>query len=515
MLEILYFKKKFFSQFKLDQIINTNEEKSAIKALFKDYSMIYNNIINCDSKIELKNNLFNLYNLFCDIEAEHIKKSGEVQPTGIYYELLYLCQESPLHNIDSWLKKTENSFKKEQKQKKTLFKKFISFLSISEKLPQQYFPQLLSSDNEVITLSQRLIKKYNLSHINLENCKNAKQAIVFLENFDKKTNNLVNDIKISNSYIGLYQTVSIMYTNNKNLKAGYCSQSKCIRFTEQGLNKRSILHEWVHAIDNYVCEKYTNENTFVTKMNKTLVTDNNTPISIAYHTIRELTQKLFNQNHIEVKEYINQTKENCVQLFWEILSIDTLKKSLSNKDFLLHQDNQKKVINYIIEPKNTEYESDIKNLLIQKDCTQDEAQILLENNYYFIKKLKEMLKNSNLNLITEPSNYFKNASKFNKLDLFQEVSKGYYSEPYEMLARYFESQVYNISTVIEDMTSLTSRYTTKDNEFDSIKNKLINNLFPPKKLDITNEIKNIRDKILIDEKLPLNSSENHISTKKS
>lgn len=428
---------------------------------------------------------------------DYVVANKEFNPI-VYEKMKEVFFSSNLNNPEEWLQKTKNSF--EQKQNNG----FLVALNKGVALIGKKFPKPVVSDEKIEKYSLELMEKYKLNHINLTNI-SSYECMDFLTNLDVNLKKVCSSMGIADDVIGIHRTIG--FSASPHSEAFYSSEIKSITVGGLMQDCSTLLHEWVHALDFYVGD-YIVPNTFASHIEHSVHIDNSAMYQ-AFQSMKTLTHEIFNSSSsfpfIEPlkKELF---KEGTSQFFSELIGYDfyTLPENIKQN---LHSEKSFEIINnYLAMPdvKSTQQpllefiqsnnlQSDIiidkiksstPDLLYLKPYFDDVNQNLWSNKsfYYMSSKLSMLgLKINNL-IVKFADKGFNNFSNDKVAPTEGNVNDNdYLTQPREMVARYFESQVFPHKALANNIASIFSGiYSYKigvDKSFENNKNNIIENVF--------------------------------------
>lgn len=507
--KLLYLKEKFLSNFNVLMFENNSSINStqfnAIKELTTNSMHFRQGVLEAKTKEELAE-------VMRDISTDYLIKWNNAfrqnsdSTTDLHSKFYDFYFDSGINNIDQWISNTEQLY--DDKIKFDYFNKAKNFLGIG-KTSQENLEIMVEKANALINsaelqeLTKNLISKYNLCHIDLSKAKDVDTALKYLKNFDKSTQQMAQDMNMPNEYFGIKGTLSLSYNNTN--EALYITEKKTISLDTNTTTKSTILHEWIHALDNYICKEHTAIDGFTSHMQNIIVKDVNTPISRAYHSMRTLTQDIFNGNEKEVADIVNKNMRAGLCKFWSVILDDQWYAiSKEDREAFFAKDVQKVVLNYLANSNDPQHLSDLDWAIRKKGYYSSEQaqQKTVENLKYLQENVAPHFNKISENIIGKKSFYFHTANLSNLhvltqvfIDKVTDTAKkylninenksipsnfqsGYYVEPCEMMARYFESQVYRGEALIFNITNVVGAYKiNKDKDFEEKKDKLLATVF--------------------------------------
>lgn len=510
--KLVYLKEKFLSNFNLfvfeNNSTNTPGQFEAIKEFNASSVHFRNSILHAETKEELVEVLNEVRADYLTHWSSSFHKQNDTHLYSKFYGLFF---GSGINNIDEWVKNTEQMY--EDQLKFDYFNKAQVFLGIS-KTPEEKLVEMVEKANniennfELKALTKKLIEKYNLCHIDLSAVEDSEQALKFLKKFDKETQQVAKDMNMPNEYIGINGTLSIAY--NSTNQAFYQTAEKNMSFGNMTTSKSTILHEWIHALDNYICNEHLSVNGYVSHNKGILVEETNTTASKAYHAMRKITQDIFNSNEKEVDKIVEKNMRSGLCKFWSVMLGDQWYAiSKEDRETYFTKDIQKLVLNYLSNPTNGIHACDMELTIRKKGNFTSSSKVLAimdENLDYIQENVAPHFRNVSQNIIGKKSFYFHTANISNvhiiaevfikgivnkvkdalNLPPSQEtktnIESGYFIEPCEMVARYFESQVYTGQALMFNVLGLVGAYKmNKESDFEQKKDNLLNAVFNKEK----------------------------------
>lgn len=508
--ELTYIKEKFLNKFKLNIIFsNANSNDPAIVQIIdlqKQCLSFQKDILNSTNENELLSHLNQINEAFIQASRSTFRLSNNYAIKSIFNQFF---RDTNVVNFHNWVAETKEVYN--DKIKFDFFNKITNIFSHND--PLENLKQSVINNNKILldfdvhSLSQNLIKKYDLSYINLSSVSNNEEAINLLKKFDDQCEKMAKDMNMPNSHIGLHGTLGIEFNDQPNL-ACYSTTTKRISLNSTTINSSIILHEWIHAVDNYVCSHHTNKNSFVSEQDSVLVINDNSPMSIAYQAIKDITKDIFNNNKKEMEIIIEEKTKLGLSKFWSIIiGPEWYGLTEEKKQSFFHSDIKSAVTNYLVDPDDLQFVEQL-DIQIRKQgyFTSAQAQEKLQNHYFELKEtVIPYFQDIEQNVIGKKSIYFKLADIsnyfiltgnsitamtdkvkefFNKEPITEKIAvfnSGYFVEPCEMVARYFESQVYSKKALLFNLSTFTGAYKmTKDKDFTEKKDALLNFVFDKK-----------------------------------
>lgn len=506
--QLEYIKSKFLEKSTLVEFISCNNELNARYIDFQKTLKNTNELIkNADNAVLVLSHIQKAQESF----LTHWNFIHEHTSHSFYEKFRSLYFSANLNEPEIWLKNTILAFEEKKSNK------FFELTSKGLKFIGENLSQFNSIENPeaVEKLANEIIKKYNLNHINLTNTKHSTH-INYLKRLNNGLENVCHSMGITFDVIGIHGTVG--FSSSPHSEALFLLQNNSIIIGGFFQNSSIILHEWIHALDYYVGNSIS-PGKFASNIEEAIhIEDSNTYQS--FISIKKLTQEIFNSSsslpHIEPikKELIIQ---GTSKFFSELLGYDfyTLPENIKNN---LHtQSSFNLVNNYLVNPSLKTNQINLLDFITSQNLQSIVITEKITNPPSEITSLKSFFDGINHNLFTEPSLYYISSKlslfrlQLNHL-LFDIFNKGsnlikkdecskhkvnlsdhdYFIQPIEMVARYFESQVFPIKHKLFNIVSIISGIciykTTTDNSFENNKNKIIEHVFGKGKI-----IQNISD----------------------
>lgn len=417
-----------------------------------------------------------------------------------------------LNNPDKWFDSMHERF--QEKNKANFFEKIKDGFNFIQK-------QLFNSDEHVDKLKIKihaleLISKYNLASIDLSGIHPSK-AMDFLNTLDKNAQKVCDSIGVTPDVLGIHRTIS--FAPERKHEAFFQPTNNSIHLGFLMKDSSTILHEWVHALDYHIGSKII-PNSYATDIEHSVFIDDSNAYN-AFTSMKNLSQEIFAKNPEVVGIVKKQLFKNGTAKFWNdllgddsyLLSNETRTQLQSEKSFLL-------INNFLSQPYNKDSQDNIINILKENGIATPERVNLIINpdpdsNLF---KSKDYFDNVNKNIVTKQSAYYlmSNLSNFmsRRINLFSEkimslatntpmtksniTDSNYLTQPVEMMARYFESQVFNNNSnflnAISVPLGIIIYKVKKDDSFEENKNKIISTVFGKDK--IVSNIQKIRESSL-------------------
>lgn len=504
--ELDYLKEQFLEKSRMNIIFSSHppEELKEIKTFSERINPLR-------SKISQLNSVEEFIDVMLEFQSEFEKSSAEIAKDYIQNEKDYFMLQDyadkigikSIDSIDEWISKQINFYKTQSLL--NFFSKTTEALKNIfgiEEPSKKIIEEPLST--ETIQKAQELIAKYNLSHINVSSISNNQEIISFLTKFDENATISFDSLGTKPHLLGIFSKIGI--SSNKTKQGFFNPGTKEISLDSSLIHKSVILHEWVHALDNYICYTSTRENSFTSNKEKQFFEDERYPITKAYSALRDLTQSLYNDNFEHLETIKKQMSFDYTTKFYSVVMGDdwyTLPQE--KRDFLLTDKSIQIVKNFVImDPIAGGYEFAKKDLLsnFSNAGVTFNSEVLTTKQEEIAFDVRSLFNDMNANLLQGKSKYLMNCElsnnicglpmiwttiirdKFNKIFGIQNnetktnFGKDYFSNACEMVARYFESQVFPEHAKISNKHLLAPVYQTeKDTKFESFKEKIIGSVF--------------------------------------
>lgn len=497
-----YLKESFLDNSRLNYIFSDSPNDGEVKFLnlIEKVLPLREKISNSKSIEELTSTILEMRESVLN-SWEKVKESESVSKKLI--ESYYF--ESGLNLSEKWVQNKEKMY--DNKENSNFFEKTSDAIKNIFGVTQEKIKEDLNDDT--LKRGSELIHKFNLSYIDLSACSSNKKCLDFLNKFDSNASIAFEKMGVLPEVFGMHKTISL--SNNTTNQAFCSSSNKEISLDLNQTSSSTIIHEWVHALDNYVCQTSTSVNGHVSSREDIYFQDDQFPITKAYKEIRNLTQSLFNKNPEAIENLKkNIVNQNTAKFYSIIIGDDWYTLPEEKRNHLMSEKSISKINNFMSMNQDSQGYA-----YTEKDLT-DQIKIAVNNfdEKVFVGKRKEIdieikpyFESVNKNFIENKSLYYIGCQVSNKICavpiLFVEskidkVKKwmniedkqvptnfgiNYFSDPAEMLARYFESQVFPKFAKIANFLALAPIYkVTKDKNFEPYKDKIIENVFGKDKI---------------------------------
>ena len=439
----------------------------------------------------------------------HWKFIAEHKEHPCYKKMQDLYFSTHLNLPNEWLTNTIASF---EEKKSNHFIDFVSQgLNFIKKKRKNHKTDNVDNSYEVIQhYAQKIMEKYHLSHIILSNIKSDK-AMNFLTTLDKNLTHVCESMGVTYDVIGIHKTVG--FSSSPNTEAFFIPSSNTILLGGYANTAVTSLHEWVHALDYHVGKNIV-ANSYASNINQA-VHINDSPSYKAFIAMKELTQEIFSHSSTiplihSIKEQL--FKEGTSKFFSQLIGFDFYLLPDSLKQSLHTEESFSIVNNYLLLPESTYTQNKVIDLLVKQNISDSSIINKIKNPETDIKNLKTFFDSVNKNILGKDS-FYHLASRFSqhgftftnkiadtmmkclhffyKPDIKNVVSNtnindnDYLTQPLEMLARYFESQVFPKETsihLIEIILGVQAYKLTVDSSFEKNKNNIITHVFGKDKI---------------------------------
>lgn len=400
-------------------------------------------------------------------------------------------------NADIYIENLNQSYEKIAKQSKFFdwfaqknYKKRIKQLEEKEDLRKEF---------------QQLCDKYSIASLDFSASNNKEDTTWFFKKLSQELEGLCEDMKISPAMIGLNKKIS--YSMFDNAGGIYFSDKKKICFNNP--TRATILHEWIHAVDNIVCENLNENNRYKFSTHYTELvqkpissySDNQIAWQNAHHQLKNILNGIRNSDENKVNAWIKEKEDLGVTKFWAVILGDAwYALTEEQRKPFLNEEMKIAVVNYCTNPdeenkaylnwqmrRRARFSGDSADQAIdfnhekivneigayfkesQSSPILERSLLLRACNSYYSKGL-HLFNNFLVNVLEKTSNLI---SK-NEIVTSNSSSIDYYTEPCELLARYFEANKYPISAQVNNMLALSFIYPFKDSKFEEKKEKPLN-----------------------------------------
>lgn len=468
-----------------------NEEEQFLASYQTNLEQLREVVNNSSSIAELKYNMNYVKQHFMDtIWRDIFDKEGKVKQVCVDFYF-----NSGIDDVDKFL--ADNSKLYEDKVQTGFIdriKTAISTLFNDKPTLKKVTPLLSDIDAQIIQKrASELIEKYSLASVDLSAFKTSKEALKFLDTFDKNADEAFSRMNVNPKAFGINETIHLR--SNTVTEAWYNRGTKVISLAQDHMSASTILHEWIHAIDNHVCLTHTGVNNFVSEMETSQIKDTSKN-ALAFNILKSLTQKIFNDNFDNVAKIKEEELEKGASKFWStILGPQWYGMEQKSREKLLSSTVLLDINNYVSKPttETTEYILEAMEKVGFNNRTANLERLEIKETE-INNVVKPFFDNVNKNLIGSKSFYYISSYLANldrRLNNFMDKMMGvkgkddgtknlydndYYVQPCEMLARYFQGQVFPEIHKASKFLDFCHPYTTKqDSDFELFKDNIIGN----------------------------------------
>lgn len=374
-----------------------------------------------------------------------------------------------------WLDEALNEVKNDSKDSR--LKEVEEYVSKGHTLPQKLDSKMY---NEIREKSFEILTKYNLGTI-IVRADDDLGSLHFLNKVEANLQTICNKTGISPEEIGLDGNLAFSLPNTNLVSktlACYIPSVHTITLANSRVNETStILHEWIHSLDFKIGNQI-KPGHYATNIEESVI-DNGSNEYKAFRAIKDLVQKFINSGSSKVeKKKENLLNEGASKFLITLLGKEYYGLPSDKKDILNSKEMIKNINNYLTSPGDKNFIENIENSLEHSGLLTEDVKLMLKNPPDSIKEIKSYFDAINKNLLGSESLYLmgSNFSNFvrNLENKDRPISQGngadkdYYSQPTEMLARYFESQFFAeevVPSLSEVLTSGRMIYRKKDKNF--------------------------------------------------
>lgn len=374
------------------------------------------------------------------------------------------------------------------------------------------------SQTDVANYATELLQKYNLSSLNLTNTPSARRYEK-LQEIDQLFSEVSQKIGVTADAMGIKGTLSFVTSTTG--EANFTVYINPTITMDDSLSTPSILlHEWIHAIDYHVGNNIV-PGKFASEITESVPIMDTSDYE-AFRAIKDLTQNIFSKDANVVEQIkINLFQKGTSNFFDTILGKELYLVSPEDKKQLESEHAIACVNNYLTNHDNIFAQENLTNLLKKTTLYSStvEEKIRRPDVQNEMTPIKKYFDQVNENTIGKKSFYqlTANASRFGlRFHLFrQDVAQNgfftngatknkrtdnlaneyYLSEPKEMVARYFQSQVFTESSLLESIDwakkGVILHKLTKDHHFEASKTKILTRILGEDK--ITLRIESLRN----------------------
>lgn len=487
--QLEYLKDQFLKNSKFNYFHNTDSSfgQKEIQSFLNGLSETTNKVKNVETEEELLGHINNFRKIYLDSFKPLRDMNHPIKEVlGPYFF------NAKINLVDKWHQEEKQLY--EDKIKHGFFEKFRSFFITN---PSEL--DNLLDNAEIKEKVHGIISKYKLTGIHLNELKTVSDAKEYLEKMDTNFDDVCARLGVKHEAIGLNGSLGFSHGSG----ASYSHDTRNISTSIFMSSKSTLLHEWIHALDNYIAMDITNEkDAYVSDFKGIAPIDKNDSMNQAFHTMKRLTSRIFNSN--------SQVVEKNIADQMHLGSCKFLSLAMGSQWYGLDTEDRKTLLSPDIKDAINNYISrrDIKNDALYHDLVEKisatgiiDADTLHDNlhaqNDAIWKEVTPYYEKMNKLIQSSPSAYYI-GSKMSSWSIYlgrgvdavtNQIYKligkkpivagngndsDYFVQPVEMVARYFESQVYPKDSQLTNLAALGAIYkVTKDKDFDEIKNRLI------------------------------------------
>ena len=497
--ELEFIKHEFLKDANPFSIFRGDSESNRAANIFQyNFNIYLEKIKNASSVNEIKDYVNKSREIFLEQWQVVASEDSTSSPAKKYLEESYF--KFNLNLPDKWFESVSERF--QQKTKANFFEKIKDgFNFIQNKLINSNESY---NKDEIIQYSHTLIQKYNLASIDLSNIK-PQNAMDFLKTLDKNVQHVCDNLGVTPDVIGIHGTIS--FVPEKRQEAFFRRERDSIHLGFGMKDSSTILHEWVHALDFHIGNKII-PGSYATDIENSVFIDDSDTYK-AFKDMKSLSQEIFSSNPQAVELVKQELFKDGTAKFWnDFLGDDSYLLPNNIREKIQSQESFLVINNFLSQPYNKDTQSKLIDFM-QKNGIANSDRIKAINEPDVdssIFKSKPFFDNVNKNIITNKSAYYliSNLSNFMSkwtniagekiIDLFSKskssgsniTESDYLTQPVEMMARYFESQVFNLKNNLVNATNLplgiVMYKVTKDDSFEDNKNKIISTVFGKDKI---------------------------------
>lgn len=494
--ELDYIKYKFLKNVNPLCIFKGDSEANRSANAFQYQFNIYiNKIKEAKSTLEVKEYINQSREIFLDQWAVAIQENS-INPSTAkkYLEKIYFTYN--LNNPDEWFKQTTDIF--QQKKHTKFFEKITNALLLFK---TNLTTSNTNFDREKITeYSLELIDKYNLASIDLSGIQPSK-AMTFLKKLNKNAQQVCDKLGIPTYALGINGTIS--FASEKNIVAFFQPADNTIHIGKMMNNSNTILHEWIHSLDYHIGNKI-QPRQFATTIESSVVIDQSDPNYQAFKHMKQLSQEIFSDQPQLVQALKQRLIQEGTAKFWnDLIGEESYLLPNNIRDQLQSQESFILINNFLSNPDNDKHKYNLINFIKSNGISNEKNLdfILNPNINSPIFKNKTYFDDVNKNLFSIKSNYYITSNLANYINngfyfipkKIQEIlnphlkpsgnvnDPDYFTQPVEMMSRYFESQIFNGKTNIINLLNCISGMVCykiqKDDSFEVNKNNILSAVF--------------------------------------
>lgn len=415
---------------------------------------------------------------------------------GFYYS-------ANLANADQWLEEHLSVY---QTKKAT---RFFELIDKGLKFINQHIDKQDINSQEISDYAQKIIDTYQLKSVSLTKIESHK-AMAFLENLDKKLQDVCQSLGVTPDVIGIHGTIGFSATPHT--EAFFLPIDNTINIGGFMQDSTTILHEWIHALDYHIGNKI-RANTFASEIKDSVYMDESNEYK-AFQGIKQITQEIFtSSSNVITLDNIKQQilKEGTSKFFSDLLGYEFYLLSDSTKKSLTSEDAFKAVNNYLLVPYSNNNKNNVLEILYTVGISSQNIVDKLNNPTEELVSSKSFFNSVNENIWGNESLYHlgcrfskyglklnnfltkcisKIATTIKKNKVAPTVGNGededYLVKPIEMLARYFEAQVFPKKTLVSNIIGILGGVQSykfgADSSFEKNKNDIIEQVFGKDKI---------------------------------
>lgn len=508
MSQLTYIKEIFFNNTKLELYLSpkTEQDTGIYLENFKEkWNTFRDEMLKIQSEEDLKVKLNEMSQFFNQEIGIKLAQDNIQQPYAGLINLVHsFSRFTQLNevdkNIESHKKRYESLILIDPKADETIKERFI------KKITQE---RIDKTDKETL----QSLFEFGFSWIDLEAIKKRGLGHDFtLEKMVNVLSKVCEDIQLDPKLIGLNNQLGLMFHNMDGAGGYYTTHFKAISMINY--EETVYLHEWIHALDNYIFEKITGQNHYVSENTKILVEQPHEYMSVeqkalhtAYFKIKEIIEDIENESKPLLNLWKDSKKEELSKRFWATtMGADWFALSTDKREALLNKEVVDGIMNYCVNPskQNQEYlnwkmrQNFVLSGVQADDILNQKQESIMSNCLPILKDLKatKVVEKSQFVKINEqawklvrpqPQNQI--AAIFDKImqvfetdkmkekksrGFIKNFGKDYYARSHEILSRYFEANVYPLSDLAREANKIINTvYPKKDSTFATKKEELI------------------------------------------
>lgn len=508
MSQLTYIKEAFFNNTKLELYLSpkTEQETGIYLEKFKEkWNGFREEMLKIKSEEDLKVKLNEMSQFFNqEVGIKLAQENIQMSYSGLInlaYSFSRFTQLNDIDkNIESYKKRYDSLIQVDPKADENIKERFIKQIT-QERIDK--------TDKETL----QSLFDFGFSWIDLETIKKRGLGHDFtLEKMVNVLSKVCEDIGLDPNLIGLNNRLGLMFHNMDGAGGYYTPNLKAISMINY--EETVFLHEWIHALDNYIFEKITGQNHYVSENTKVLVEQPHEYMSVeqkalhtAYFKIKEIIEDIENESKPLLNLWKDNKKEELSKRFWATtMGADWFALPTERRNSLLSKDVVEGIMNYCVNPsrQNQEYLNwKMRQNFVLSGVQADD--ILNNKQESIMNNCLPVLKDLNATKVIEKSQFVKineqawklvrpqpgnqitaifdkimqvfetDKMKEKKSSFFiKNFGKDYYARSHEILSRYFEANVYPLSDLAREANKIVSTvYPKKDNTFSTKKDELI------------------------------------------